>query len=174
MGTVYMTCGLAFAGKTTLARALAGRLGCAVVSLDEINRERGFPDGGVGLPAKVWAETHGIAVARVEGLLREGGDAVVDDTCCFRFLRDDYREAAARHGARALVVRVDTPRDEIEARRRRNRASGERNQVFDEVFDGLVRTFEWPQKDEEVAVWDGREAIDGWLDRLLNRTAARR
>ncbi len=167
-----MTCGLAFAGKTTLASALAERLGCPRIDLDEINRERGFPDGGAGLPGEVWAESHRIAVERLEGVLAGGGDAVVDDTCCFRFLRDGYRRAAERRGARPLVLLVRPPVEEVRARRRRNLASGERNHVVDEVFEGLVRSFEWPGEDEEVVAWDGREELGAWLDRLLESPAA--
>ncbi len=42
MQTLYATCGLAFSGKTTLTKRLAEVLGIPLVSLDDINSERGL------------------------------------------------------------------------------------------------------------------------------------
>src|SRR4029077_883183 len=43
--SLYLLCGLAFSGKTTLASILSVRLPAVVVSLDAINASRGL-DGG--------------------------------------------------------------------------------------------------------------------------------
>ena len=48
---LYLLCGLAFSGKTTLTAALSRHLGAAVVSLDAINASRGL-QGGMGIPVE--------------------------------------------------------------------------------------------------------------------------
>ena len=167
-------CGLAFSGKTTIARALAERLGAAIVSLDEINRERGLPHGGSGLPAGAWAETHRLGLERLAALMAGGGDLVADDTACFRVLRDDYRRLAAAHGYSAAVVLVDPPREEIAARRRRSDATGDREPIADEVFAAHAASFEWPRDDETVVALRGEADAAAWLAALEPTAADRR
>ncbi len=52
-----LVCGLAFAGKSTLAAAIAEHQGAVVVSLDEINARRGL-HGGTGIAPEEWVRTH--------------------------------------------------------------------------------------------------------------------
>lgn len=73
-----LMCGLSFAGKSTLARQLGEALPADVISLDDINAERGL-DGGQGIPLEAWAETNRIAQVRATEALREGRNVVVDD-----------------------------------------------------------------------------------------------
>lgn len=58
-----------------------------------------------------WLLTHEIACSRVEASLRRGDSVVVDDTNCFRSLRDSYRAVSSRYGARAIIVHVGTSLD---------------------------------------------------------------
>ncbi|GAA1579314.1 hypothetical protein GCM10009804_39840 [Kribbella hippodromi] len=98
---LIVLCGRAFAGKSTVGRVLAGRLGARVVSLDEINERRGLW-GGDGIPVAEWVRTHEVASAEVRGLLAEGVGVIVDDTSSPRFLRDGWRALAVAAGV-ALV-----------------------------------------------------------------------
>ena len=95
--TVTLLCGLAFAGKSTLAAAMARRLGVAVVSLDEINAARGL-HGGTGIPVEEWAATHQRAFREIESALKSGSSS------CRRRrrpdLRDNDRETVAAGGHR--------------------------------------------------------------------------
>lgn len=60
--TLHLLCGLAFSGKTTLARALLEREDLACVSLDDIGRERGLW-GRDGIPARLtWSGAQGFDV----------------------------------------------------------------------------------------------------------------
>ena len=53
---VYAMCGVAFSGKSTLARRIAGQLFIPLISLDAINHERGLR-GGEGMSIAQWEET---------------------------------------------------------------------------------------------------------------------
>jgi predicted kinase len=159
---LWLLCGLAFAGKTTLGRPLAERRGAVWISLDEINRERGVGYGGDGLAPEVWATTLELALERAAQALSAGREVVVDDTSPWRWLRDRYRELAARHRAALVLVWLDAPLATIQARRRRSDRRGDRRPVRDPVFEEHRAGFEPPGPDEHavrVRPGDGVEAV---------------
>jgi predicted kinase len=149
MSRMWILCGLSFSGKSTLARRLATEHGAEVVSLDAINEERGVGHGGDGLPVSVWGETLDLALKRVDDLLASGRDVVMDDTACYRWMRDRFREVAARRGAEVKLLFLDTPLAEIA---RRRAAATDRRGITDAVFDEHLRTFERPGEDEGAEV----------------------
>lgn len=149
MSRLWILCGVSFSGKSTLARRLAREHTAEVVSLDAINEERGVGYGGDGLPAEVWRATLESALERIDRLLAEGRDVVVDDTGCYRWIRDRFREAAARRGSAVTLLFLDTPLEEIA--RRRSTATDRRG-IADAVFEEHLRTFERPGLDEGAEV----------------------
>lgn len=109
------TCGLAFSGKSTVARRVAEPLAAELVSLDALNAERGF-DGGSVIDDSEWERTSWMAVDRVAAVLGQGRSALVDDTFSHRFLRDRFRACAHKAGAQFAILFIDTPLAIIEAR----------------------------------------------------------
>ena len=109
MKTLYLLCGLAFSGKTTLARAIANYSNCAYISLDDINHQRELGFGGDGIPVEEWEKTHQIAIATLVNLMPLVQDILVDDTNCFRWLRDRFRAIADQHGYQTKVIYLDVP-----------------------------------------------------------------
>jgi predicted kinase len=163
---VYLLWGLAFSGKTTLAAALSRHLGAAIVSLDVINASRGLR-GGAGIPAEEWTRSHGEALRQVGDLLAAGRSVIVDDTNCFRFLRDDFRGVAERHGARTTVVYIDAPLALIQDRRRENDGTWTRASVTEPVLLDLVEKFEIPTADENVLIVPFDAVPEVWAARYL-------
>jgi predicted kinase len=164
---LIVLCGLAFAGKSTLARAIAGCTGAAVVSLDEINARRGL-HGGDGVPDEEWSASHREALAEVERLVAAGTRRiVVDDTGCFRFLRDDWRRLAARLDSAFTLVVLDAPLEEIEKRMRANAAEPHRGGIRPGVFERHLAGFEWPGDDEPHVVVSSQADADAWLAEAL-------
>ncbi|MGP9821890.1 AAA family ATPase [Salinarimonas sp. NSM] len=145
----YAMCGLAFSGKSTIARLIARELAIPIVSLDAINDERGF-DGGNVVDDSEWERTSHIAMERLAAHLAAGRSAIVDDTFAFRFLRERCAAVAAAHGAASRILHVETPLDTIRARRRANDVSRARMGLSDAVFDDHVARFQGPEPDEPV------------------------
>lgn len=164
---LYILCGLPFAGKSTLARALAEGRGVAVVETDAINTERGLGLGGVAIAPEEWDATFGEAYRRMGALLDVGRDVAFDSTAYTREQRDVLRELAHGHGAHALVVFVDVPAEMAFARWRENRRTGARFDVRDEDFLNVVEHFEPPGEDERALRYDGMEPVEGWVRREL-------
>lgn len=161
MPTLYLLCGIAFSGKTTLGRAISGHAGLRVVSTDEINELRGL-QGGDGIPYQEWEKTHAIAVAWLGQLMASGDDLVVDDTNCYRWIRDRFRWVAERHGYAVRVIFLDLPLEVLQERRRANAVSGERHEIIDPIFESHAADFEPPVDDEDVIRYTG-EDLDAWL-----------
>ena len=159
-------CGLAFAGKSRLAAAIAARAGAVVVSLDDINERRGLA-GGLGISVEDWAATHEAALAEAERALTRGESVVVDDTNCFRFLRDAYRRAAQPFGYPSRVLWLDVGLEESLRRATENRRRGRRPDVRDDLLADLAARFEPPAEDENPIVVPPTEDLDGWVRETL-------
>jgi predicted kinase len=170
MQHLLLMCGPAFSGKTVVSTAIQRELGCVRVSLDEVNAERGLPPGGEGLPPEAWEASGRVAADRVRQALTAGHHVVLDDTCCFRFLRDRYRAVADGLGVPTLVLYLDVPVAELERRRAASRAQCDRPDVVDAVFRSHLETFEHPDADEDVTVFrPADETVDAFVARVVER-----
>lgn len=163
MRHLYLMCGLPFSGKSTLARAIAERVEGEVVSLDEINAQRGLHDG-FALSVAEWSEAHDLALAQCRVLMAKGAPVVVDDTNCYRWLRDDHRRDAKQAGYETVVVLLDVPLDVCLQR------AGQGERPNPEALPAMVRMaqeFEAPGRDETPLVFDGETEMGAWLEGLV-------
>jgi predicted kinase len=161
---LYLMCGLAFSGKSTLAREIGRRTGAQIISLDEINAERGLY-GGQGVPDYEWAVTHQIALQRVAAAAREGLDAIIDDTNCFRWLRENYRKAVTPFGYVTTIIFLDVPMETIRKRSSANNLKPTRGDVLPDVMQELAGKFEYPIKEEEqTLIYSPDQPLDEWLE----------
>jgi len=155
-------CGLAFSGKSTIARRVASALGAELVSLDAINAARGF-DGGASIDDAEWERTSLMAAATARAVLASGRSVVVDDTFSHRFLRRRFAAVAQASGAPFVLLFVDTPLAVIEARIADNARSGARDHIAPEVFAHHRARFEFPGEDEHPVRLGSAEDLDLWL-----------
>lgn len=162
---LFATCGLPFSGKSTLSRAIADRLGCPLVVLDDINAQRGL-DGGQGVPPAEWDRTSHLALDMIADHMRAGaGVILVDDTVCFRFLRDRYRAVARVHGYAVRFIHVDTPLETIRARMRANEETQARGGLTPEVFESCVNSFQGLGADESSIRFAPEEHdLETWIE----------
>ena len=156
-------CGIAFSGKTTVAKRLSEALGCAYVSLDDINAERGL-HGGEGVAVDEWEKSHSVATERMKQLMAHSEDIVLDDTSCFRWLRDRYKGLADENGYLAELVYLDVRLQDVQARMARNSLTASRRPIEAKIFAEHVRRFEAPQVDEAATVLRDSEEISRWIE----------
>ncbi|MEM8817196.1 MAG: ATP-binding protein [Pseudomonadota bacterium] len=172
MQTVFATCGLAFSGKTTLAKLLAETLSIPRVNLDQINAERGL-HGGKGMTDAQWEESSAIAAERLKSILASGQSLVLDDTLSHRFLRDRYRDAATEAGADFVLLFVDTPLAEIAERMEKNRKQPSRHDVSGDVFTAHRDSFQRPTEDEQPIHFKSTSDIDRFLASVKSNVIGR-
>lgn len=155
-------CGLAFSGKSTIARRVADVLGAELVSYDAINARRGF-DGGTVMDDQEWEKTSLMAAASARAVLASGRRVVVDDTFSHRFLRQRFAAVAEASGAPFVLLFVDTPLDVIEARIAENARSGARHHIAPDVFAAHRARFQFPGEDERAVRLTGADDLEKWL-----------
>lgn len=157
--------GLPFAGKSTLARALAAALGATLIEVDQLIEGReGLPSGPI--PDRLWFA----AYRRAEALLRVelvAGRRVTYDGVNFRWVqREKLRRVAAEFGQRVVVVHVTTPIAANLARQQANRLHQTRPIVDAETFAMVEDRFEPPRPGEWAIGYDGSESFASWFGRI--------
>jgi predicted kinase len=163
MKTFYLLCGMPFSGKTTLAKSILQHLHCSYISLDFINQQRGL-NGGEGIPVTEWEKTHSIAINILHQLMPTHQDVILDDTNCFRWLRDRYRILGQLYNYQTIIIYLDIPLDEIRSRMQENEESKSRLGVKQNIVDEMAKTFEQPQESSEFVIrYSLGENIQDWI-----------
>ena len=165
MKTLYLMCGMPFSGKTTLGQSIAQYLDVPYISLDEINEARGL-FGGDGIPVEEWEKTHSLAMQQLAKLIKIGVEIILDDTNCFRWLRDRFRDFASQYGYQTVIIFLDIPLSKIWHRIEKNDRSQTRHRVKKSIVREMAQTFEPP--DDEITIrYTAEQPIDKWLDKYF-------
>ncbi|MDJ0589677.1 MAG: ATP-binding protein [Pleurocapsa sp. MO_226.B13] len=162
MKNLYLLCGMPFSGKTTLSKSVAQYLNAPYISLDEINEARGL-FGGEGIPVEEWEKTHYLAMEQLKKIMPFQQDIILDDTNCFRWLRDRFRDLAARYDYQTTLIFLDVSLAEIEKRIAANNRTQTRNKVQPEIIEEMNQTFEPPQADEKSIIYNLKQPINQWI-----------
>lgn len=162
MKTLYLLCGMPFSGKTTPSKSVAKYLNALYISLDKINEERGL-FGGEGIPVEEWEKTHYLAIEKLQNIMPSQEDIILDDTNCFRWLRNRFRDLAVEYNYQTTLILLYVPIVEIEKRIAANNQTQTRHKVKPEIIREMNQTFELPQPDEQTIVYNPEQLIDEWI-----------
>ena len=165
MAVAFLLCGPSLSGKTRLRARLCSLLSLPCIAFDEINAARGLPLGALG-SAGEWALTLDLALAQTRALLSAGQSLVVDDTLCYRWLRNRLRDVITAAGATSVLLHLSADADVLWQRYRALDDSRSRAILSPGVFDAHLRSFEPPTDEEEAIFLPDDEAIEEWLHGL--------
>lgn len=148
MPTVVLLCGLTCSGKSTYAKALAGRW-FVWLSVDQDAHDAGHDEQP--LPAALQRDIKIRHKQRLKELVAEGRDVVLDYALPSRARRDEYRSLAEAAGATVELHFLDVPAEELH-RRLAARNAGPPGphavRVPPEQLDRWITSFEPPTDDE--------------------------
>jgi predicted kinase len=163
---LLIICGLSFAGKSTLGKAITERFGYEEVDVDvtkfklfgqRIKDEELHPDDWI----RVYAETDKL----IEDMLKSG-KAVVDASRNFsRTERKITRSIADKVGVPIITIYIDTPEEIVRQRLFENRRTYLRRDVTDNDFEDVIRSMEPPAADENPLIFHYRDEIHSWLSK---------
>lgn len=171
MTRLYLTCGLPFAGKTTLAVQLAQHSGWKRISLDDINAERGVGQDNSVITQADWARSYAEAHRRVDATLAAGQTVIYDATNFTRKERDRLRHIAARHNAATTIIYLDIA-DIARTRWQDNRRNPARRDVGDADYAQVADNFQPPTADENVIIFDRSRPLAEWISNNFKREIA--
>ena len=164
--TLYIMCGLAFAGKSTLARRISKHTGSKLIAFDKLwvekDKEQPIPKGAEG-----WKLVRKVGQAEVAKTLTEGNSVVYDDNNVRFEHREELREVARKFGARSVVVYLNTPLELIREREAINKTTAQRHQVEPENFNAVLEQLQIPTAQENVMEFKPEMDLDEWVKNNL-------
>jgi predicted kinase len=170
---VFILCGLPFAGKSTMGRALADRFGLVHVEVDAAMAAQGF-DFAARRPEKAdWLAAYTAGYRQLDTALAAGRSAVWDATSYRKGHRDRIRRIATQRGAMHTVIHLATPEALALGRRDRNRQVRRRPDVADEDFATVAGDWQAPGEDESPLVYHPATPLADWLDATIAPLLAR-
>ena len=161
---LIVVCGLSFAGKTTLATAIAKRFAYEQVDVDDTKvRLFGVTFEENSLDQEAWNRIYEETDREIQAHLA-AHKSVVDASRNFkRRERDRARALAHRSGARVIVVYVDTPERVARQRMLANRCRPTRVDWGDASFEQVVLAMQPPAHDEDPVVFHYQDNIETWI-----------
>lgn len=158
-------CGLAFAGKSTLARKIAKYTGSKFIAFDKLwaKKEKERP---ISKDAKGWEFIRKVAKDKILKCLRRGTSVVYDDTNVRFEHREELRKVAKKAGSDSVVIYLSTPLEVIKAREHVNKATGERHEVEPKNFQIVLEQLEPPSSGENVLEFKPNTNIEEFLKKL--------
>ncbi len=140
--TLIVMTGLPGSGKTRVATALARDLGCAVVSVDTI--ERGLHDAGIEPTQPVGLAAYAVANRVVAVQLGLGHTVVADAVNAHPEARRAWLDVAHEHGHDVVVVEVRCGDEGLHRERLESRAHELRDVPWERVQDLRASWTPWP------------------------------
>lgn len=148
----FIMCGVAFSGKSTLARAVADATHSDLVAFDElwVEKDREHP---ISKDAKGWRFVRDVAIGQIREKLLGGTSVVYDETNVRFEHREELRRVAKETGARAVVIYLNTSLQVIQLREQENKTSHQRHEVEPENVQAVQEQLEPPTREEGVLVF---------------------
>jgi len=149
--TLYLTCGLPGAGKTTRALEIEAETGAVLLGADEWICRLYPDDAEAAARDERRSLVEQLQWHLVEQLLTAGVSVIVDWGLWTKAERKQYRDRAEALGATVHIEFVDAPLDELQrrvARRNENLPSGTFHISAEEMVE-FARLFEPPTESEQ-------------------------
>jgi len=168
-----IVCGLSFAGKSTLGKAIAECFGYVEVDVDETKMGLyGQRCKDKNLKPEDWVRIYAETDQLIEKLLKSG-KSVLDASRNFsRIERHTAKNIAVKAGVPIVIVYVDTPEPITRQRLLDNRRNPTRRDVTDKDFEDVIRAMEPPTADEKPLTFHHAEDIDHWLVKNAEKLAS--
>ncbi|MBA2288736.1 MAG: ATP-binding protein [Ktedonobacteraceae bacterium] len=164
MKKLFIICGISFAGKSTLGKAMAERFNYTEVDVDNVKIQLYGPDiQDEDLHHEDWVRTYTETDHLIERYL-QAGKTVIDASRNFRKEeRQLARQIATTLNAEVVTIFVDTPEAVARQRLLENRKKPSRRDVSDEGFEEILHTIELPAADENPLVFHDGDHIESWI-----------
>jgi predicted kinase len=147
--TLFVLCGLPYAGKTFLAKQLVEMTSIAYVSIDTIFYKHGFDWTQNILPdAQQWKLIFDEAYDAITKALSSNKNVLYDSTNHTLASRDALRELAEKSSAHLQIIYLPISVESVWDRWQKNADTKDRPQISKELIEETIKVFEPPTIDE--------------------------
>ena len=164
---LYIMCGLAFSGKTTLASKIASHTNSVLISFDTLWAES-EKKNLIREPNDGWKYIRKLAQGQIIKTLSSGRSAVYDDTNVRFEHREEIRVVVSKIGIKTVLVYLETPIKIILQREAENKITRGRHEVDSINFKNAIDQFQAPTDGESFISFRPGDNIDNWLQYLEN------
>jgi|SRR3989344_3670602 len=168
--TLFILCGEAFSGKSTLAKKIAEKYGAKVVGIDEVYFAtesilalENTPDED---DSSLWKNLWTVVFQGIKNHLLLGNSVIVDDNCFRLSRRDELRSLAKEMDVKTALVYIDTPMEVLKERKEKNKVSKERHDVPSAWMEEDSNKFERPTEVENPIYYKEGVSIDEFFESL--------
>ena len=176
---LFILCGEAFSGKTTLSKEIARRYDAKIIGRDRIyfalEKMLALEETPNDDDDKLWSkDLWPVATQGIKNHLLLGRSVVVDDVCLRLWQRDELRDLATAADAGSVLIYLDVPGDILKQRKDRNKATKERHDVPSAWLADDAGVFERPTESEHPLVYTSDTDLSGWFGKLdirISKTA---
>lgn len=140
--------GLPGSGKSTVAKRLAADLGCAVISVDTI--ERGLHDAGVEVTQPIGLAAYAVANRLADVQLGLGHTVIADAVNHHPDARQAWLDLAAEHGVDFRVIHVECSDEALHRAQLEGRDHELRVVPWERVVELREAWTPWPVETETV------------------------
>jgi predicted kinase len=168
--TLYILCGEAFSGKSTLSKKIAEHFDAKIIGRDEIYFAiekilalESTPDEDDHL---LWKSMWPLVLQGVKNQLLLGNSVVIDDNCLYLKQRDELRAIAKEIGIESLLIFLDVPTEVLKERKEQNKISKTRHDVPSAWLAEDSELFERPTEVENPIIYTPDTSLDYFMNDL--------
>lgn len=163
--TLFIFCGLPYAGKTTLRNELIKRFKFNYVSVDELIDEKSL--NLEKMTQDDWDKVYFEAFENLKKLLTDGKTVILDIGNLKLSQRDDAKAIAQNLGIKHILIYINTPIEKIKRRRKLNTETHKREYLDNRLMNHALNMFKEPTPDENPIFYNQNEDLDEWIKKYL-------
>ncbi len=165
---LFILCGEAFSGKSTVAKKISGHFEANIVGRDEIyfatEKILALENTPEEDDDQLWLNLWPIVLQGVKNHLLNGSSVVVDDNCFYFRQREDLRKIAEKLNVKNTLIYLDTPYEILKQRKHDNKTLKIRHDVPSEWMEDDATVFERPNKDENHIIYKDEMSVEEILN----------
>lgn len=150
---LFILCGEAFAGKSTLSKKISEQFNAKIVGRDEIyfaiDNILALENTPEEDDAILWKNMWPLVIQGVKNQLKLGNSVVVDDNCIYFKERELLRSVANDIGVKSFLIYLDVSIETLKERKANNKITKNRHDVPSEWLVEDSALFERPTNDED-------------------------
>lgn len=167
---LYILCGEAFSGKSTLSKKLAEHFNAKIVGRDEVYFAtekilalENTPDEDDDY---LWKSMWTLVLQGVKNQLLLGNSVVIDDNCLYIKERNELRAIAKEIGVESILIFLDIPMEILKERKEQNKISKTRHDVPSVWMTEDSRLFERPTDSENPVIYTPDMSFSDFVSNL--------